>query len=204
MRQQVSSLNIYSEKLRLGRLVLTPKVGGDQGQTRDLKFEGDLQLLVPHGKRERIGWSGMLQMDKLLTIQRFEMKVETHTPSDLTSELVIVPEEKLAHFVLTMPNGAVERQNYTLDERGARAALEQLGLDPDLLPISAKSRSAAAFEVKARQSSIALHGETMDTYLVTVESNGQTLLECHVDPLGRIVRANTLLGYTFAPEDVTP
>jgi hypothetical protein len=44
----------------------------------------------------------------------------------------------------------------------------------------------------------------MDTYLVTIESNGQTLLECHVDQLGRIVQATTLLGYSLSPEDITP
>jgi hypothetical protein len=41
----------------------------------------------------------------------------------------------------------------------------------------------------------------MDTYLVTVESNGQTLLECHVDQLGRIVHVSTLVGFSLATED---
>ena len=72
-----SKLNIYSDKLRLGQLNLTPETG-DQGQYRDLKFDGDLQVLIPGGKRERIGWKGVLQMDKLLTIQRFQLAVETY------------------------------------------------------------------------------------------------------------------------------
>ena len=37
-----------------------------------------------------------------------------------------------------------------------------------------------------------------------MESNGQTLLEFHVDQLGRIVQANTLLGYTLSPDATTP
>jgi hypothetical protein len=73
-----------------------------------------------------------------------------------------------------------------------------------LLPISWKAQAAAEYTAKARLSSLSVHGGQMDTYLVTVESNGQTLLECHVDQLGRIVHASTLLGYTFAPEDITP
>jgi len=198
-----SRLNIYSDKLRLGQLNITPDTG-DRGQHRDLKFDGDLQILIPGGKREHIAWRGVLQMDKLLTIKRFQLAVDTHTPTDLTSEIVVVPEENIAHFQLSAPNGVVERQDYTLDERGARTALEQVGLDPTLLPISTKQPSAAALECKARQSSLDVPGGRMDTYLVTVESNGQTLLECHVDQLGRIVRATTLLGYTLSAEATTP
>src|SRR5260221_2769842 len=119
MHHQPSNLNIYSDKLRLGQLMINPTTG-PQGQDRDLKFSGDLQILVPGGKRERIKWDGLLQMDKLLTIKRFQFAVDTHTPTDLTSEIVIVPAENIAHFKLSAPNGAVERQDYTLDERGAR------------------------------------------------------------------------------------
>ena len=72
-----------------------------------------------------------------------------------------------------------------------------------LLPIETKS-VASALKVKARQSSLEVPGGTMDTYLVTVENNGQTLLECHVDELGRVVKATTLLGYTLVADDKTP
>ena len=95
-------------------------------------------------------------------------------------------------------------QDFTLDEHGARAVLEHAGIDPSLLPISWKSQASAVYTSKARLSSLPVHGGQMDTYLVTVESNGQTLLECHVDQLGRVVHASTLLGYTLAPEDITP
>jgi hypothetical protein len=163
-----------------------------------------VQIHIPGAKRERIGWEGHLHMDKLLSVEEFELTVFTHLPTDLESKIVIVPKENVAHYELRASHGTVEHQDYTLDERGARAALQQLGVDPSYLPISKKQTVAAAFEIKARQSTLALHGEQMDTYLVTVESNGQTLLECHVDQLGRIVRANTLVGYTLTPDEITP
>jgi hypothetical protein len=97
----------------------------------------------------------------------------------------------------------MEQQTYTLDERGARSALESLGVDPTLLPV-AKKNLASSFQVKARQSNLTVPGGQMDTYLVTVESNGQTLFECHVDQLGRIVQATTLLGYTLSADATTP
>jgi len=203
MHHQRSSLNIYSDKLRLGQLVLDPKVD-DRGQSRDLEFSGDLQILVLGGKRERIGWRGVLEMDRLLAIKRFQLAVSTHTPTDLTSEITILPDKNLAHYELRASNGTVERQDYSLDERGARAALEQVGIDSSLLPISNKKQMAPSVEIKARQSTLAVPGGRMDTYLVTMETNGQTLLECHVDQLGRIVQASTLLGYTLSPDSTTP
>jgi hypothetical protein len=203
MHHYVSNLNIYSDKSRLGQLILTPDVG-PKGQDRNFKFDGDLQIFVPRGKRARVKWNGRVEMDKLLAVKRFQMAVDTHTPTDLTSEIVIIPEEHIAHFKLSAPNGAVERQDFTLDERGARAALEQVGLDPALFPISTKQQAAMSLQIKARQSTLDVLGGRMDTYLVTVESNGQTLLECHVDQLGRIVRATTLLGYTLSADTTTP
>ena len=91
-------------------------------------------------------------MDKLLTTKRFQLKVDTHIPTDLTSEIVIVPAENIAHYEVRTANGTVERQDYTLDERGARTALEQVGLDPTLLPISKKQQTASSFQIKARAS----------------------------------------------------
>ncbi|MEI9896237.1 MAG: hypothetical protein WDN28_20830 [Chthoniobacter sp.] len=203
MHHQTSTLNIYSDKLRLGQLIITPENRAD-GQTRDLKFQGDLQILIPGGKRERIAWKGVLEMDRLLTTKRFELAVDTHTPTDLTSSIVLVPAENVAHYELRSGQGTLEREDYTLDERGAMSALEQLGLDPSLLPISKKQLPTQSVEIKARQSTLAVPGGRMDTYLVTIETNGQTLLECHVDQLGRIVQATTLLGYTLSPDATTP
>jgi len=203
MHHERSTLNIYSDKLRLGQLILEPVVN-DDGQQRDLHFSGDLQVLALGGKRERIGWKGELNMDRLLAIKRFQLAVATHTPTDLVSEITVFPDKNLAHYELRASNGTVERQDYTLDERGARAALEQVGIDSSLLPGSNKKQIAPSVEIKARQSTLAVPGGRMDTYLVSVESNGQTLLEFHVDQLGRIVQANTLLGYTLSPDSTTP
>ncbi|MEP6670985.1 MAG: hypothetical protein ABJF10_17630 [Chthoniobacter sp.] len=203
MHHQTSTLNIYSDKLRLGQLVIIPELR-DDGQSRDLKFQGDLQILIPGGKRERIAWRGRLEMDRLLTVKRFQLAVDTHTPTDLTSEITILPEKNLARYELRASNGTIERQDYTLDERGARAALEQAGIDASLLPISNKKQVSPSVEIKARQSTLVVPGGRMDTYLVTMESNGQTLLEFHVDQLGRVVQANTLLGYTLSPDATTP
>jgi hypothetical protein len=193
-------LSIYSDKLRIGELRIVPAID-EKTQDHSVEFQGSLQVSIFGGKRERIGWKGVLKMDKLLTVKRFELEILTHSPTDLTTDLVIIPGQNLAHYELKNSTGTVERHDYTLDERGARLALEQAGFDMSLLPISYRSQTAEPVSVKARLSTLAVHGGQMDTFLVTMESNGQTLFECDVDQLGRIVHASTLLGYTLTPTD---
>jgi hypothetical protein len=202
MHPAPSDLNIYSDKLPLGRLHIEPE-NANERQDHNLKFGGELQLLIPGAKRERVLWSGELQMDKLLNIKKFSISVHSHVPAELVSYITVIPNENVAHYELQAGNGIIERQDYTLDERGARSALQQIGVDASMLPIETKN-VASAVQIKARQSSLDVPGGTMDTYLVTVESNGQTLLECHVDQLGRVVKATTLLGYTLSADDRTP
>jgi hypothetical protein len=202
-QQHPTPLLITSDKQRIGEVRLVPKV---DPETQDHNFEvhGYLQIAVPGSRRERIDFSGVVNMDKLLNIKRIDLSVKTRAPNDMETVVQILPPSNLARYEVRSRGLVADRQDFTLDEQGARAVLEHAGVDPSLLPISWKAQAAAEYTAKARLSSLSVHGGQMDTYLVTVESNGQTLLECHVDQLGRIVHASTLLGYTFAPEDITP
>lgn len=200
--QQLSDLNIYSDKTHLGNLRISPRTD-KEGGLRVIAFTGNMALSIPGGERQHVAWDGKVEMDKDLAIQRFILGVTMHEPDRLRSEIVIVPEENVAHYVLSTQRGVLERQDYTLDERGARDVFRQLGIDPAMLPMSPMPQHMPV-TVKAQQSSIEVHGQQMDTYLVTVESNGQTWLECHVDQLGHIVKATTLLGYTLSPPDTSP
>jgi hypothetical protein len=101
-------------------------------------------------------------------------------------------------------NGLIDEEDFTLDESGVRKALNYLELDPVSLPIDQKRLASTAPIVKARLSSMTVDGDSMDTYLVTIESNGQTMLEAQVDQLGRVLEVKTILGITLAPEDITP
>ncbi len=200
--QQASDLNIISDKMRLGHLRIDPKTNKDQG-LRLINFTGNLLFIIPGGDRQRVAWDGEVEMNKELAIQRFRIGVTMHDPDRLRSEITIRPAENIARYELSSATGVLERQDYSLDERGAREVFRQLGIDPAMLPVSPRQHSQPPV-IKAHQSSIDIHGERMDTYLVSIESNGQTWLECHVSQLGQIVRATTLLGYSLVPDDITP
>ena len=200
--QQTSDLNIVSEKMRLGHLRIIPHTNKGDG-LRIIGFKGNLLFIIPGGERHGVTWDGEVEMNKDLAVQKFRVGITVTDQEKLRTEIVVRPAENIAHYELISASGVLERQDYTLDERGARDVFRQLGIDPAMLPVSPLTHSQPPV-IKAQQSSIETHGERLDTYRVTIELNGQTLVECHVDQLGKIVRATTLLGYSLIPDDITP
>lgn len=199
---QRSELSIMGEKMRLGTLQIDPQGKREDG-LKVIDFRGRLLISVPGGERQSVAWDGEVEMNKDLAIQRFRIGVTMHDTGKLRSEVTVLPGENVAHYTLSSEKGILERQDYSLDERGARDVMQQLNIDASMLPVGPMTQTKAPV-IKAQQSSIQTHGERMDTYLVTVESNGQTWLEFHVDQLGHIVQASTLLGYTLVSGDFAP
>jgi len=159
-------------------------------------------VIIPGAKRQRMAWRGEIVMDKALETQRFQVGLTLNEPAPLRTEIVVLPKQNIARYELNTAS-TQERQQFTLDENGLREVMQQLGLDPTALAAVTLPKTSAPV-VKAQQSSIEIHGERIDTYLITIESNGQTWLECHVSQLGQVLRATTLLGYTLSPDDITP
>jgi hypothetical protein len=200
--RQKSELNIMSDKMRLGRIHIEPKVRKEDGM-RVFSFTGNLILILPGGDRQKVGWDGDCEMDRDLTVHRFRLGVTTHEPERLRSEVVVLPRENVAQYTMSSTTGVLERQSYSLDEKGARDVMRHLGIDPSMLPIEPLPKTKPP-EVKAHQSSLEVQGERMDTYVVSVSANGQTLMECHVNQLGQIVKATTIFGYSLLIDDIAP
>jgi hypothetical protein len=97
----------------------------------------------------------------------------------------------------------VDEETYSLDEEGGWELMKRFGVDPAVVQAFAHDATTKP-EIIAQQASLFVHGERMQTYLVTVQQNGQVLLEFHVDQLGKILHAKTLVGYTLTPDDVIP
>jgi hypothetical protein len=201
LHEQTSELNIVSEKFQLGHLRIQPRVNKETA-ARVIEFSGYVQLPIPGSARQRVAWNGEWEMEKTLGTRRFRLGVTMHDPEEVRAEVTIIPAANRAHYELRGTGGLIEQQDYSLDEAGLREVLRFLGVDQMLLPTMPIRDTPPT--VKARQSSMIIHGEHIDTYLVTIEHNDQTLLEIHVSQLGQILQAKTILGYTLAPNDIAP
>ena len=211
MHEQPSDLNIYSGKMRLGYLRIHPQMHqGDR--SRVIAFVGDLRLTVPGFERQRATWTGELDLEKNLATRRFTMGLTLSDPTMRSApayrtQISIQPAENILTWTQFSGDRTIDGPHtYTLDEAGLQAALREMETpDPSMLSmIRGQTRSMTAPVIKALQSSMPYHGERIDTYLVTIEQSGQTLLEFDVDQLGHILRAKSIIGYSLAPDDVVP
>lgn len=197
--EQQSDLNIYSERTRFGHLRVHPRVDKETGR-RILEFTGALQLRLPPLPRQRFLWDGAVEMDAAFVTQRFHFGFTMLEPTNYRAETRIEPLAKLMH-VLVRSKAGVSEETFTLDEKGAWQLMEHFGVDPGVVQTFTRDTNISP-EISAQQSSLRVHGERMDTWLVTIQQSGQTLLEFHVDQLGKILHAKTLVGYTLTPDDL--
>ena len=197
-----SDLNIYNEKLRLGLFHLRPTMRKDD-DTRDIEFSGNLRIFIPGMERENVSWTGDWNLDKALATRSFHIALTLKKPSALTVDIRLFPATNRAHYMLITGGGLEEQRDFSLDAAGIRTVAQEFGIDPAILD-AAQSPHAEKPVIKAHQAFLEIHGGRIDTYLVTLEQSGQTLLEFHVDQLGRILQARTLVGYSLTPDDITP
>jgi len=197
-----SDLNIFSEKLRLGLLHLRPSIRKDD-ETRLVEFSGNLRIVIPGMDRQNVSWTGDWKMDKALATRSFHIAITLKKPSFVTLDVSLFPAANRMHYMMITAAGITEQRDFSLDADGVRSIAQELGLDPAILD-AAQSPHAEKPVFKAYQAFLEVHGGRIDTFLVTVEQSGQTLLEFHVDQLGRILQAKTLVGYSLAPEEIAP
>ncbi len=201
-REQSSDLQIFSDRTLAGHLRIQPQVRREDGQ-RQFASAGWIQLGLPGGAHQRVAWSGDLELNPALQPLRAKVAVNLREPAGIMVDLTMdFPTNRLTYE--TREAGRLTRRSsFTIDEAGARTWLRSEGLDPALLG-SLPAADATPMEVRAQQSSLALRGEKIETYLVTGEKSGQTLFEAHISQLGQVLRLRTMLGYSAAPEDLTP
>ena len=208
MHEQPSDLNIYHGKLRLGNLRIHPQMPKGE-RSRVIDFIGSLQVMVPGFDRQRVDWSGELELEKTLATRRFSMTLTSRDPTlhstpGFRVEIAIVPAENLLTWTVQSGQPFIDQPHtYTLDADGLQRALREI--DPALPEmLQSQTRSMTPPVIKALQSSMLIHGERIDTFLVSIEQSGQTLLEFDVSQLGQIIRAKSLIDYSLAPDDVVP
>ncbi len=198
LHEQSSDLNIVSDGQRVGYLRLRPRVEVASGE-RVLEFIGNLQLRFPQMPKQRFSWDGGFALNHDFELQRVTFGFTMHEPEAYRVDLTIDAGGRLAHVLWKTREEVLEDETFTLDEAGARAAMEHFGMDPMLLR-TVGGKNSAKPEVIAQQSSLKMRDEQVETYLIAVRQSGQTLLEIQVSQIGQILAVKTFMGYTLTPD----
>ena len=204
LHEQPSDLTLRAGHDLMGHVRFHPRVE-KQTQLRFLDLTGSMQVQNFEKRRQRLTWDAQLELSPELKVKVARFGVNAYQPAPYRAELTVWPQANRAHFELRDRDRLQTSEDYTLDRSGASRALNQLGIDPMLIDtVSAQQKTAVPPVVKARQAYLRVRGEKVETFLVTFEQNGQTMLEAHVSKLGQILKVTTALGYTLAPEDPLP
>jgi hypothetical protein len=205
LHEQPSELNIRYERDTVGRLRVHPQVRKEDGM-RVVEFAGNVQVSVPGLTRERVSWDGAVEMTRLLEMRQVRLGLSFRTPVNFRIEITHDPVAKKGRYELRSGDQVVGTREYVIDGGGLESLFKQLEIPPEMFAMMQSALQSAGppqpLEISARQSSVDLQGDKIDSCLVTFRQNGQTLGEVHVSQLGQVLRATTLLGYTFSPDEV--
>lgn len=201
LHDERSDLRIFSDGRYLGSLHLHPRIDGAR---RLLDFNGTVNVQFAPESRQRFSWDGQLELENTFAFHRVNLGLSLHDDALTRVEVEIPAGSGRARATFKQRGSIISTHEFSSDQAGARQLFGQVGGDPALLSAFAAPSATADWQVRARQSSFPIKNERVDTYLVTIEQSGQTLAEIHIDQLGSVLHAKTLLGYTFAPDDVAP
>jgi hypothetical protein len=202
---QTSDLVIRSAGAREGRFRLVPTVVAETGAHR-LETMGNVQVAAPGAPpNEHASWDVVLEMDREMKVERLRGSITIRPPglksvAFSTLQFSMEPRENRGHYALSFSEQPALETDFTLDEAGLNSLLGQWGLDPAMVKSFSPGSLKVAPQITARLTRLITHHEQLETYLVTVRNQGQTLLEMHVSQLGQILQAKTLIGWELATE----
>jgi hypothetical protein len=203
LHEQVSELSIQYQKTPVGRLRVHPQVRREDG-TRTIDFVGNAQISLPGLSRERLSWEGTVEMTRQLVMQEVRLGLNVRGTERYGLEVTHDVPAGRGHYEAKVDDVTFAARDYSLDPAGREALLRDANVPPHVVAmLQAAIQSAGAQEplvIAARQSTFELQGEPIDTVLVTFREGAQTLLDLHISQLGQVLRADSLLGYSFVAE----
>ncbi len=189
VHEQPTLLQIHSDKQLIGQLTLTPSTIDETGDRR-VDFAGNVRVRLANGRKPRLAWDGRWIMGRTFKTKHltFGITMQDFTGNQVDGErrveVEMSPAENRAHVVLKSASGIDDERDYSMDQNGARNFFRDLGIDPMMMAALTAQKSTMMTDIHARQSSLKIHGERVETYLVSIEQAGQTMADFAVNQIG--------------------
>jgi hypothetical protein len=102
-------------------------------------------------------------------------------------------------YQLRVGNQLVASQTVPISDAGLNAvATQNLGTH---LPVHIDPSSITMPAMTAREAQIAVHGEQLEVYQLTVSEGGSPVIDVYVTQLGQVISAKTSFGYSLEAEE---
>jgi hypothetical protein len=194
---QISLLTVSDQTKAIGDVSLRPLTTGSDG--RSLNFSGTLTIQLPTAAAQRFNFYGVMDMDAALQVRDFHVDLsvrESRWHLSVNGDAT----RKILTYEASIGDQRTTSQTLPMDASALSAALGQnLGLDLHALPITPANITPPA--ITARETEIALRGEQLEVYEVTVTEGTTPMIDFYVTQLGQVVLAKTSFGYNLAAEE---
>jgi hypothetical protein len=208
LHEQASDLHIYQAGRPVGRLRLHPRANKQAG-TKLFDLTGTLHIILGPEDKRRISWDGSLEMTPDYRILRADVGFALHDPSFVRVDVHHLADSPMAKVSIRTRSAVLSETMVPIEQKAftemARTALADR---PDVVLLLEQARQQLGQQgwpaVRVRQSALRHAGDRTETYLLTLEREGQNLVECHLSQLGQVLVGRTLIGYTFQPDNLLP
>jgi hypothetical protein len=198
--EKPSQLVIHDGSQRIGTLRLTGQGEAADG-TRAMQYFGNAQLEFPGAGPQRSAWNGEIVVTPDWEVKSFSLSAASRGAAKDAGpatqfELLVSTVDHTASYVIKSGPTVVDRQTFSTDEAGFTALLDHFEIDPMWRKQFHPGHGPKPV-ISARQASLVVDNVKLETALLTVIVNGQTLLEVHLSQLGEVLQAKTLFGWTL-------
>jgi hypothetical protein len=198
--EKPSQLVIHDGSQRIGTLRLTGQGEAADG-TRALQYFGNARIELPGAGPQHSAWNGEIVVTPDWGIKSFSLSAASRGAGKNAGpatqfELLVSPLDQTASYVVKSGPNVIDRQAFSTDEAGLTALLDHFEVDP-IWRKQFRPGAGPKPVLSARQASLVVENVKLETWLLTVVVNGQTLLEVHISELGEVLQARTLFGWTL-------
>jgi hypothetical protein len=198
--EKPSNLIIHNGSQRIGTLRLAGQGEAPDG-TRALQFYGNAVIEFPGIEPLRSAWNGEIVVTPDWQMKSFTLTAASRGTAKNAGpatqfELVLSPLEETVSYVVKAGSTVLDRQTFTTDEAGLTDLLDHFDVDPTLRKQFHPGQGPKPV-ISARQASLVVENVKLETSLLSVVVNGQTLIEVHISQLGEVLQARTLFGWTL-------
>jgi hypothetical protein len=199
VHEQRSNLRIYNGSTPIGHVFMYPHVDKDT-DARVLEFTGTLSFDVGPDRKQRLSWDTIVHMNSLFEVQSSDYRIRLHEPSDLLADIHVAAGEPLVHVRLTSRGQVIDERDISMNQSGIEGIAQQFGATGDVLGLLQQPTVKTQPAIRARLSSLRIGDQPTETFLVSMEHNGQSYFECHFSQLGQALQAKTMFGYRLQDE----
>ena len=212
LHEEPSDLVLYNQQQRLGNLHIEPHrrvVNGDPGHHADhlITAVGGFSVELPWAAKQNVVLHALLQLDEHEQMRRLEVSAVFHEPKQRNAGTTVMLDGSsgtgLWHYSIRQGDTLIKEQAGTVASLLDTPELRSLGFDPANFTRIEQEQLAKA-SLSAHRGILSMHGDEIDTYVVSLKDGSGLEATLHLNQLGQILAVKTPAGIELLDGALTP